>query len=301
MLQQVGCIFCGVNHGNVAIRENGYVGYRCDDCGLIYISPRPKIGDIEKIYACGNACMTPEQHISRRYLKRLHAHHTLTLIARYATSGSMLEIGAGAGYFLDEARRKGFDPYAIEPNPTQADFIENDLRIPCERQALSLTSFQGKQFDAIFHSDVISHFYDPIDTFRTIHAKLRPGGFLIFETGNFADVTVKYLGAIPSFQYPDHLFFFGTRALTKLLLTTGFQPLKMYSYSIVSELRFTKVFGGRGQGANGGGNHGGLIHHIKEGMRPAYYRVSHFLRYRVGSWMPKAGRPQTVIVVAQKT
>jgi SAM-dependent methyltransferase len=215
----------------------------------------------------------------------------------------MLEIGAGAGFFLDEARRQGFEPYALEPNPTQADFIENNLRIPCERQALSLTTFQDKQFDAIFHSDVISHFYDPIDAFRTMYAKLRVGGFLIFETGNFADVTARYLGAIPSFQYPDHLFFFGTRALTRLLETTGFQPLKMYSYSILSELRFMRLFGGRSQRANGASHYGtgaGFVQHIKEGIRPLYYTVSHFLRYRAGSWMPKAGRPQTLIIVAQK-
>ncbi len=130
-------------------------------------------------------------------------------IACSQTAGSLLEIGAGAGFFLDQARRQGFEPYAIEPNPTQADFIENKLRIPCERQVLSLASFEDKQFDTIFHSDVISHFYDPIDMFRIMYAKVRVGGFLIFETGNFADVTAKYLGAIPSFQYPDQLFFFG--------------------------------------------------------------------------------------------
>jgi 2-polyprenyl-3-methyl-5-hydroxy-6-metoxy-1,4-benzoquinol methylase len=301
--QEAGCIFCGVEHQNVAISENGYVGHRCDDCGLIYISPRPRMADIEKIYACGNAYMAPEQHISRAYLKRLHAHHALSLITRYITSGSLLEIGAGAGFFLDEARRQGFEPYAIEPNPTQADFIENKLRIPCERQTLSLATFQHQQFDTIFHSDVISHFYDPIDAFRTMYAKLRPGGFLIFETGNFADVTARYLGAIPSFQYPDHLFFFGKRALTRLLEVTGFRPLKMYSYSILGELRFTKLFGGRSRGANGAGNHSpgaGWVQHIKERIRPVYYNVSHFLRYRAGSWMPKAGRPQTLIIVAQK-
>jgi 2-polyprenyl-3-methyl-5-hydroxy-6-metoxy-1,4-benzoquinol methylase len=303
LLQEVGCIFCNVKHNNVAIRENGYLGQRCESCGLIYISPRPQEKDIEKIYACGDARMAPEQHISRGHLKRRQARHVLKLAKRFVTSGSLLEIGAGAGFFLDEARRAGFQPFAIEPNPTQADFIEHNLGIPCERRALSLDTFQDKQFDVIYHADVISHFYDPVQAFQTMHAKLRHGGFVIFETGNVADLRAKYLDVIPTFQYPDHLFFFGEQALRKLLQMTGFQTLKMYSYSILTELHFAKLLAGQYEPANGARSNGlsrGLSHSVKESVRPAYYNLMHFMRYNVGAWMPKAGRPQTVIVVAQK-
>jgi len=302
-LQEVGCIFCNVKHNNAAIRESGYVGHRCDSCGLIYISPRPHEKDIEKIYACGDATIAPEQHIARGHLKRRQARHVLKLAKRYITSGSLLEIGAGAGFFLDEARRSGFQPFAIEPNPTQADYIQHNLGIPCERRALSLDTFQDKQFDVIYHADVISHFYDPVQAFQTIHAKLRRGGFVIFETGNVADVHSKYLDVIPTFQYPDHLFFFGEQALARLLQMTGFQTLKMYSYSIMTELFFAQLLAGRYVPENGARSNGlsrGLSHPVKEFIRPAYFNLMHFMRYRVGSWMPKAGRPQTVIVVAQK-
>ena len=302
MLQEIACIFCDSKNNGVAIEENGYVGQRCVSCNLIYISPRPPQREIEKIYACGDACIEPQQHLSRARLKRLQGRHALRILKRIARSGSLLEIGSGAGYFLDEARRAGFEPFAIEPNPVQAEFIEHRLGIPCERRPLSFETFQNKQFDIIYHADVVSHFYDPIDSFRTIHRKLRSGGLVIFETGNFADVRPEYLQRIPTFQYPDHLFFFGRKALEKLLETTGFEMLKIYSYSILGELslaRLAKRYSG-GNGRNGKADSAKRGRSLKGIVRPAYYELVHFMRYQVGAWMPKSGRPQTLIVVARK-
>ena len=301
MLQEIACIFCDTKNTTAAIRENGYLGQRCAKCNLIYISPRPPEREIEKIYACGDACMEPQQHLSRARLKRLQARHTLQILKRYVQSGSLLEIGSGGGYFLDESRQAGFEPFAIEPNPIQAEFIERNLRIPCERRPLALDTFGSKQFDIIYHADVISHFYEPIDSFRTMHGKLRSGGFVMFETGNFADVRPEYLPRIPTFQYPDHLFFFGRKALEKLLEITGFEMLKMFSYSILSELYLAKL-AKRYSVGNGNGKPASekKSQSLKEIARPAYYNLVHFMRYRVGAWTPKSGRPQTIIVVARK-
>ena len=83
------------------------------------------------------------------------------------------------------------------------------LNIPCESVALSSTTFGGKKFDVIYHRDVLSHLYDPMNTFRLIHQSLNDKGLLVFETGNIADVNPKYLGLFSQFLYPDHLYFFG--------------------------------------------------------------------------------------------
>src|SRR3990170_4015788 len=100
----------------------------------------------------------------------------------------MLEIGAGSGYFLYEARKKGFDVYANEYNPVLASFIQTKLGIPCASEVLHDGHFKGKKFDIIYHRDVLSHCFDPISDFRKLHGMLNPGGFMVFETGNGGDI-----------------------------------------------------------------------------------------------------------------
>lgn len=205
-MEDIACIFCSKNSAFVALAEDGYLGKKCFDCSFIYISPRPTIHEVLDIYGHGNAHITAQSHIAGSYLKRLYARHNLSLLKRFIKKGKILEIGSGAGYFLDEARAVGFEPYGLELNPDQALFMQEKLNIPCEQKPLSKKSFAGNCFDVVYHSDVISHFHDPIQEFHTIHDLLVPGGHLMFETGNLGDVDARYYSLFSSFQYPDHLF-----------------------------------------------------------------------------------------------
>ena len=123
-------------------------------------------------------------------------------IKKYINKGKILEIGAGGGYFLNEARKEGFGVYGLEFNKTQAKFIKDELNIPCERVALNNKTFNNEKFDVIYHCDVISHFYDPIAEFKKMKEKLNENGFVIFETGNLGDVSIPYFRYITKFQYP---------------------------------------------------------------------------------------------------
>lgn len=303
-MEKINCIFCKHAKAQQVIYENDYHGKQCNDCNLIYISPRPSITEVIDIYGHDQAQISADSHIKGSYLKRLYARHTLKLIQGYTKKGTLLEIGSGGGYFLDEARKCGFEPYGIELNTAQASFIQNNLGIVCEQKPLHHNSFGSKKFDAIYHCDVISHFHDPIKEFRTMYSKLNPGGYVIFETGNIGDINKEYYSLFSAFQYPDHLFFFTQDNLMNLLEQTGFKICKIYTYSIIPQLKVLswlhKIFGKKksvkfsGQTAT-----------VKQPtstsiLKKIYYQVLYFLRYKLGAIMPKKNRPQTLIIIAQK-
>src|SRR5690606_12109996 len=121
------CIFCDTVGDDVVIEENGYLGIRCAQCGLIYTSPRPALGEIKDLYGHDEAHVSAESHVAAEAQKRLYARHHLKVMAPFLAGGSILEVGAGAGFFLDEARRIGMDPYALEFSSMQAEFIRNAL------------------------------------------------------------------------------------------------------------------------------------------------------------------------------
>lgn len=172
-MEDIQCIFCNRSSNQIVIEENGYKGRKCPKCGLIFISPRPTFTEILNLYCHDKSHVSAESHISCAFSKRLYAKHNLQIIKKFIKNGSILEIGPGAGYFLDEARKEGFEVYGIEFNNIQADFIRSRLGIHCEESPLDVSLFDGKKFDIIYHCNVISHFYDPISEFQKINNKLK--------------------------------------------------------------------------------------------------------------------------------
>ena len=324
-MNEVRCIFCDIESDRVVIEENGYSGKKCPQCSLIYISPRPSLDEIVDLYGHDSAHMSAADHISASISGKLYAKHNLRIIRSSIQSGSLLEIGPGAGHFLDEARKAGFEPHGLEFNPIQASHIRNKLQIPCEESPLADSIFGGKQFDVVYHCDVISHFFDPVSDFRRTNEIMKEGAFLIFETGNLGDVDPRYFKHFQQFQYPDHLFFFGVDNLVELLEKTGFEVIKFHRYSILPQLvtmrtmswamnsikrclskSDTKVNPSPERSPDGDPS---TIHTqssnpkslIKGVIKNLILRFYYILRYKIGRIAPHKTRPQTMIVVARKT
>jgi SAM-dependent methyltransferase len=310
-MEDIKCIFCDTHSDHVLIKENGYNGRKCAGCGLIYVSPRPSIAEIKDLYGHDLANISAESHIRDEFAKRLYAKNNLELIRKFVRRGTLLEIGAGAGYFLDEARRSGFDVAGIELNSAQVDFMRSKMQLRVEDRPLHPQSFGAEKFDVVYHCDVISHFFDPVAEFHKIHDKLRDGGFMIFETGNGGDIEDRYLSQIGTFQYPDHLFFFSDKNLTTLLETTGFKLIGTFKYSLVPQLLLRKLVANRGR-KKPGLAHGSRLsaqentpqntERVIVGLvKKMYAWVIYFLRYKLGYMALKRGRPQTQILIARKT
>lgn len=313
-MEDIRCIFCNQYSNQVVIEENGYTGKRCSLCGLIFVTPMPSYPELSKIYVQSHRYA--ETHIGFKKSKQVHAKHTLTRIKNYKNKGSLLELGAGAGYFLLEAKKQGFSVYGIEPNKIEAIYINEKLKINCESLLLNENSFEGRTFDIIYHCDVLSHFYSPINEFSMINKKLNDDGILVFETGNTADVKNRYYRYFSEFGYPDHLFLFGENSLRKLLEQTDFEIVETYKYSnllflIIHKLlwRFKDTLKdkpnstdsidpkvAKGTSVDVSTNKSKLNLFI----RNCYRYLAFFLKYKIGSIMPKKGRPQTVIIIAQK-
>lgn len=325
-MEDVTCIFCGTGNHPVLIEQEGYYGRKCPQCGLIYLSPRPTIKEIVDLYGHDHAHAGARSHISAEFEKRLFARHHLNLIKKFSRGrGKILEIGAGAGFFLDEARNAGFEPFALELNPIYTGYLQDVLKIAVENKPLSAASFPDEEFDVIYHCDVISHFYDPLSEFNEMNRKLKKGGLIVFETGNLADVDERFYPFYPSFQFPDHLYFFGRENIKELMRRTGFEIVEEYRYSILPQIRFRRLLMRIAALLKKGENRApevGVQKPVQSGEKiqsqldqpvvidgpmrlprlvtDGMGSLNYFLRYQLGSLLAKSNRPQTVIVIARK-
>jgi len=193
------------------------------------------------------------------------------ILNRHHAVGRVLEIGAGNGVFLREARAAGWDASALEADPVQAGRIRENLGIPCETRT---DAFADQTFDAVYHRNVLSHLDDPVQAFHQVHARLAPGGVHVFETGNFADLDADAHDLVrrtEGYQLPVHLAFFGERSVRILLEKTGFDLVSLRVYPRTLEKRWPGRVGW------------------------------HFaLTYRLGTVLPTAGRPCAIVVVAKR-
>lgn len=293
-METINCILCGQAGDRVVIVENGFQGRRCDACGVIFISPRPSRAEIATIYAADTAHVSSAGQVRPSAGARLHARLTLNLLRRHRARGRLVEIGAGGGHFAVAARTAGYDVSATEMNPVDREQIRS-LGIPCSESI-------DAECDIVYARDVLSHFYDPASELKTIHSHLRPTGLLVLETGNLGDVDERYLSCFNRFQYPDHLFFFGEGALRRLLAGAGFRVVAVHRYGILPSLwvlrmkeRFVTAAPGREASRSAGPSpaRGGW-------KRDALGVVLHLVQYPLGRLLARRGRPQTIIVVAEK-
>jgi len=198
-------------------------------------------------------------------------------------------------------------------NNVLSDFIQNQLNIPCSNTIFKTNYFDDKKFDIIYHCDVISHFYDPIKEFKKMYNNLNDSGYLIFETGNLGDVEKKYYHVFTKFQYPDHLYFFSEKNLKELLKISGFKLIETYRYSILLQLKINKIeniFMNLLKKRNINKkidkktipniNRNTTFIHLINLFKNTYHYFNYLIRYKIGYILPKKGRPQTVIIVAQK-
>ena len=240
-MEEIMCPICGNASGDIVWVESGFSARRCP-CELVYVSPRPTQEEVAKLYRDDEAFISASAHIEDVFYKQLHAKFTLSIIRKYIRTGTLLEIGAGAGYFADQARSAGFKVLVIEPNKELREHLEQKLGLLV---ASSLQDLISKGFtqkiNVIYHCDVLSHFPDPVKEFNLYNRLLEPNGYLIFETGNVGELSQKWFSFIGKLGMPDHLFFFSPKSIEQICSLTSFSLIDFQKFSIVPYIIYQRM------------------------------------------------------------
>ena len=245
-MEDVKCLFCNIQNDEIFWEENGYRGRKCQKCNLIYISPRPTESEMRALYEKDKGGSSAARgHFRYSYFKELNARYTLNRILRYKAAGSILELGSGGGQFLEVAKNRSFIPYAVEINKELADYLSDQLNFRTENCSASNPDYFGSQkFDVIYHKDLLSHLHFPKEAFKNLNQKLKDDGILVFETGNFGDLSKGWIRFIGILNYPEHVYLFSDRNVKELLKSSGFELIKSYYHSMALFFFVKKVVNG---------------------------------------------------------
>jgi len=287
----------------------GWWVVRCARCGLGRVDPLPLEADLAAMYdesyhtpgafagiahqrGIGGQLHLYDRPGGRQASLRWHGQR-LARIERAGfinatsrpTRGRLLDVGCGAGYFLDAARAAGWQVAGVELSEAAAAAARSDLGLDVFTGALVEAGFPTNDFDLITMFEVLEHMRDPGAALSEAFRLLRPGGLLAVEVPNDMDAYRAALACADQRWWvipPVHIYYFNASSLSRWLLMSGFEPVHLSTEGSVGSDLLSQL---RGHGRQ-------ASHWIVASVRRLLAPVD---------WMlARTGRHSELIILAQK-
>jgi 2-polyprenyl-3-methyl-5-hydroxy-6-metoxy-1,4-benzoquinol methylase len=212
------------------------------------IEPKPSVDELKAFYSSqyfqqshGLYTQTySEGEISHRDLVARLLLHALTEGRGMAAAGSrLLEIGCGEGWLLAAAQREGYDIQGL-------DFSDDGLKrfhpelLDCVKfgdafENLDRLIAAGSRVDVCVMEHVLEHVHDPEPLLARLPHLLKPAGVVAITVPN--DFSALQMAALSGGHIdrefwivpPQHLSYFNTNNLPRLLRRTGFKVQLAYA------------------------------------------------------------------------
>ncbi len=237
------CSICNTE-GTFCYSAGQYKMYRCGTCETAFCSPTPSNEELSHYYATFH--MSAQEggmydNVESRMIDDFPSK--CALVKKHHSSGKLLDVGCGKGYFVKHCVDAGLDAQGVDLSTTAIEYATKTLGIAAiAGRVEDMTSFSNS-FETVTMWATIEHLPAPEQTLSAIHRVLKPNGLLHLDTGIGADWLDKMLPGVNQwYDPPQHLFVFSAPGLKKLLEKTGFEVIRSdLSYERSSTRRIAKM------------------------------------------------------------
>ena len=210
---------------------------------LLYTHPKPSDEELKAFYP-------KEGYISHsNQLKTLfdflyHAvryfslRRKVRLVKPFKTkAATLLDIGAGTGYFIRAAKKSGWNVNGIEPNSVAREIanMKEANTVNCEK---SLSSLEDASYDVITLWHVLEHLPNIEEDLKTFKRLLKPNGRIIVAVPNFKSFDALYFKSFwAAYDVPRHLWHFSKESIPKIFSKVQIKlektyPMRMDAYYV---------------------------------------------------------------------
>jgi len=145
-------------------------------------------------------------------------------ITKRKEPGRILDVGCGAGHFLNGMKLRGWQTFGIEVSEGAAAYARERFGLEVHVGELEEAEFPAACFDVITLWHVLEHLHDPLATLMEINRLLKDDGLLVFAIPNWESVDARLFGEFwVGLDVPRHLYVFARPALESLLFEAGFK------------------------------------------------------------------------------
>ena len=210
---------------------------------MFYTDPKPTASELPNYYPKANYI----SHTNRRksffdllyhLVRFVSTQRKLRLLKPHRPQqGTLLDIGAGTGFFLRAAKKRGWITTGIEPN-LSARNIANSKAPNSVYDIDILKTLPLKSFDVITLWHVLEHLPNLEADINTIQKLLKPNGRIIVAVPNYKSFDADYFKAFwAAYDVPRHLWHFSKHSISKLFSKVQMKlesthPLVMDAYYV---------------------------------------------------------------------
>lgn len=219
---------------------NNYRFIQCRLCKFTIIKPIPEEKERREYYKN----FKYNTGFQNEKIIRKDARSTLSFLEQLnPNKGKILDVGCGAGFFLDEAQKQNWDCIGV-------DFANETINYGISKFNLNLITgdflsikFPREKYDVITLNQVIEHLSNPMPTLKKVHALLKYNGIVCIATPNNQSIMSKIQKE--NFNYiipPEHIIYFSPQNFSKLLTFFGYKIIKIRTWSYPSDFAGTIKF-----------------------------------------------------------
>ncbi len=219
------CAICSAGRRAPFLAKDGFAYTRCTGCGWVRLDPLPGVEESRALYsesyfqrgaAGGYADYAGDEAVHLR-----NAVARCRLLSR--DPGSLVDVGCALGFFLDEARRRGWRVAGVEASSwAAAEARRRDLVVYPSLEELRRA--EAGPWDAVTFFQVLEHLSDPAAALGEAHGCLRPGGRVVIETWDRKSLVARLFGRHwQQVSPPSVIHLFARRDLVALLEEAGFE------------------------------------------------------------------------------
>ncbi|HEY0428749.1 MAG TPA: class I SAM-dependent methyltransferase [Pyrinomonadaceae bacterium] len=211
-----------------------FLAVQCRSCGLVYLNPRPRVSEFERIYPANyHAFDFSEEDFGfvHKVRSRLEAKRLLELCRGLSADARILDVGCGDGFHLNLLKKYGAKSWTLEG-------VDVDARAAQMAEKSGLKVYLGSieeldlpknAYDLAFMIQTIEHVEKPEKVLSAALEVLKPGGRLVVVTDNTDTLDFKFFKGSywGGYHFPRHWNLFNRKSLANLAEKTGFEVEKL--------------------------------------------------------------------------
>ena len=233
------CPLCRHTEAGLRYRLSLKRVFWCRSCLTFFVDPFPKDEELKASYEEASSEFQRKYFESFRDLRARSFARGLRILEELGRRGRLLDVGTGLGFFLDQARKAGWEAECLEVSEKTAHSVRQTLKLPVHVGTLESVSLEKNRYQVVTLWDVLEHLPDPKQTLSRVRDRLVPGGVVVIRTPVCDSLIpgmldVFYRASFGKFRFgfeklfKEHLFHFSEKGLCRLVSECGFRILKAY-------------------------------------------------------------------------
>lgn len=222
---------CKICHGptRYVFEKSGFPIHECAGCRHRMTYPHKAETHVSEVYSDsyfkGGGAGYPDYLLEKSMLTRHGCFYSRLAQKILSRTGSVIDVGAAAGFILIGFSENGWVCTGVEPNESMARHARDKLGLDVRTETVERFT-TDKKVDCVVLIQVIAHLIDPASVIDNLRKFLKTGAVVLVETWDYQSVTAKIFDRHwHEYSPPSVLHWFSQKSCDLLFDKKGFAKI----------------------------------------------------------------------------